>query len=114
MVTEKCAQNPPKTPKPPNKALFDPFFAVFWTSFFCVFLKKIKKNKKKTGSNVRPIFFTLKKKYVFLAFFRQNGVRFGGVFLGGGPVFSILSKNIGHWLKSGLLPLTPKNFFERG
>jgi hypothetical protein len=25
-----------------------------------------------------------------------------------------LSKNIGHWLKSGLLPLTPQNFFERG
>jgi hypothetical protein len=25
-----------------------------------------------------------------------------------------LSKNIGHWLKSSLLPLTPKNFFERG
>jgi hypothetical protein len=25
-----------------------------------------------------------------------------------------LSKNIGHWLKSSLLPLTPQNFFERG
>jgi hypothetical protein len=107
----KCA---PNSPLSRYEVIFDPFFDVFWTPFFLVFLKKVKKNQKKTGSNVRPLFLTFKKKVRFFIIFLKNRGPFWGFLRGGGSVLSILSKNARHCLKNRLLPVSPPRFLKRG